>query len=96
MFLIHEFAAEEDIYILIFAGEKPTGGYFISVNSLDRKDNTLVITVEEKEPAPNEGVIQVLTYPSVIIKMFDLYENYEVINQDNVKFEEISKEGKEE
>lgn len=87
-----DYATGKDVYVLISAGEKPTGGYLIEVNSLNLKNGTLEVVLEEKEPAAEDGVIQVITYPRVVIKIFDLYENFNVINQDNMKFEEISPE----
>jgi len=44
-------------------GEKPTGGYSITIDSLELRDDTLTVTYSLKAPGPDQVVIQVLTYP---------------------------------
>ncbi|RJX23689.1 MAG: protease complex subunit PrcB family protein [Dethiobacter sp.] len=92
VFTPQDYDTGKDIYLLISSGEKPTGGYTIEVDSLIVQNGALKITVEERKPAKEDLVIQVLTYPFVVVKIFDSYENYNIINKENIKFEEISSE----
>lgn len=87
-----DFATGEDVYLLISAGEKPTGGYLVDVKAACLENGVLEVSVAEKEPGPEEGVIQVITYPLAVVKMTDLYERYSVRNQDNRQFAEIAAE----
>lgn len=75
-----EFKTGSDLFIFISSGEKQTGGYFILLNKLEVNDNTLKITVEERKPSQENAVIQVLTYPSMLLKVKDAYESFSVKN----------------
>ncbi len=81
-----------DVYLVINAGEKPTGGYKITLLSLEKRNDTLYLEVEEKAPADDEMVIQVITYPKLIVKLGQPYDNYEITGVDNEHFPEISQE----
>jgi hypothetical protein len=87
-----DYVTGNDLYVLISAGEKPTGGYSINVDSLTLQNNTLKVVVKEQEPAAEDGVIQVITYPLVVVKMYDLIEGIYVIDEDNKEFKEITTE----
>lgn len=51
-------------------GYCPTGGYSISVESLVRSDNNLVlVNVIEKDPAPGADVTMAITYPYHIVEL---------------------------
>lgn len=50
-------------YVLITAGEKPTGGYAVTVEEVREVDDHLEVVVRFTRPAPGQMVIQVLTYP---------------------------------
>jgi hypothetical protein len=80
------------LYVLISAGEKPTGGYSINIDSLTLQNNTLKVVIKEQEPDARDGVIQVITYPLVVVKMYDLIEGIYVIDEDNKEFKEITTE----
>lgn len=56
-------------YVVISAGEYPTGGYSIDVRSVQQVGNRIEIDVELQTPAPDMMVIQVLTYPQTILKL---------------------------
>lgn len=78
-----------DYYLLVFSGEKPTGGYTISVNSVQLESQTLKIIVEEKEPKASDPVIQVLTYPFTSVKLDRAYDNYFIMNTNGEQFSPI-------
>ena len=87
-----DYVTGNDFYVLISAGEKPTGGYSINIDSLTLQNNTLKVVIKEQEPDARDGVIQVITYPLVVVKMYDLIEGIYVIDEDNKEFKEITTE----
>lgn len=55
-------------YILIAAGEKPTGGYTVEIDSATVVyPGRIYITAKVTEPAPDDIVIQMITYPARLI-----------------------------
>lgn len=85
-----EYETGEDTMIVVFAGEKPTGGYDLIIDTVEVENNTLQIVVEEVEPDPSDHVIQVLTYPTAAVLVSQEFNQYEVVNTENVSFEPIS------
>lgn len=57
-----------NLYIAIGYGERPTGGYSISVNDLYLGENAIHITTNLIGPSKDETVTQALTYPYIVIK----------------------------
>ncbi len=51
------------LYILVTYGEKPTGGYVVEIDEVEKRDQTLVVTAEFTEPGEDEIVTQAITYP---------------------------------
>ncbi len=51
------------LYILVTYGEKPTGGYIVEIDELEKQNDTLVVTAEFTEPGEDEMVTQAITYP---------------------------------
>ena len=59
-----------ETYVLISAGQKPTGGYSIEVESATQvAPGTVYITARVIHPAPDAMVTQALTYPQVLLKL---------------------------
>lgn len=57
------------IYVLVAAGEKPTGGYTIEVDSITEvTKGTAYIHATLNSPGERSIVTQVLTYPSAMVK----------------------------
>lgn len=54
-------------YVVISRGEKKTGGYGIEIDCKE-KDNSVEILVKYINPKKDQIMIQVLTYPLIIIK----------------------------
>ncbi len=50
-------------YILMTYGEKPTGGYDVTITELEEHDDRLEVSVELTEPEDDQPVTQALTYP---------------------------------
>lgn len=66
---IYSFADGEWIYVLVSAGEKTTGGYGLSVDSITEVTiGTAYIHATLTSPAEGSIVTQVLTYPNVMVK----------------------------
>ncbi len=82
-----EYENGDDVVILIFAGEKPTGGYDFNVEDVEIRDDTLRIVVEEIEPREGDHVIQVLTYPMIAVQLDQEFQQYEVVNTEGVVLE---------
>ncbi len=49
--------------IILSWGEKPTGGYVITIDSLEVRGDTLTVLYSLKAPGPEEFVTQAITYP---------------------------------
>lgn len=55
-------------YVVITRGEKKTGGYGIKLDEVN-ENSKILIRVEYFDPEPDEIVIQVVTYPYIIIEL---------------------------
>lgn len=74
------YSKDKDNYIIILSGKKTSGGHSISVSSVEKTDNTTVITIEEKSPSNGEVVIQAITYPYIILNVKCNNENLKVLD----------------
>lgn len=62
----------EKTYILISAGEKPTGGYSILLDSITRvAPGSIYLTARVESPDPDMMVIQIITWPHILIAIDD-------------------------
>ena len=59
---------EEYLYIIVGYGEKPTGGYSISVDEFYLAENVIYIDTNLIGPSEEEFVSNAVTYPYVVIK----------------------------
>lgn len=55
--------------VLVRQGQKPTGGYGISVAEIRREDPTLFVRVDERSPSPGSIRTQVITSPFVAVSI---------------------------
>jgi hypothetical protein len=78
-----------DVFLLVSSGEKATGGYGIALNTINAAKSNLEVIVEETEPKEKNAVIQVLTYPLLVIKLNGTFESCKVQNTKNDVFEEL-------
>lgn len=64
---------QEDItnsnYVILNMGQKNTGGYSIGVEKVEETDKNIIITVKERNPAPDSMQMQVITYPYTVVKI---------------------------
>ncbi len=56
-------------YLVITMGEMPTSGYAVSFDGYNVTDDQLVISYSFQSPNPNEAVLQVLTYPYLVLQI---------------------------
>ncbi|MFA5523210.1 MAG: protease complex subunit PrcB family protein [Tissierellales bacterium] len=66
---ISSFDSKEYKYILIGAGEKPTGGYSVEVTSVEGNEDSITVTARVNAPKPDEMVTQAISYPSALIRV---------------------------
>ncbi|QZY57403.1 protease complex subunit PrcB family protein [Crassaminicella profunda] len=61
-----------EIFVIATRGEKPTGGYAIQIDGIEKvkiDDQTKVVVYTTfKDPKPGDIVTQVITYPFVVVK----------------------------
>ncbi|MBO8160435.1 MAG: protease complex subunit PrcB family protein [Thermosipho sp. (in: Bacteria)] len=63
------FTQDEEIYILISAGLRKTGGFLLEISSYEIRGTNITIEGSFSEPQKGTPVIQAFTYPSVQIKI---------------------------
>jgi len=58
---------DEKIYVIVTRGEKPASGYKLSIEKMkletEKNKETLVVYAVFRDPAKNDSMSQVLTYP---------------------------------
>lgn len=75
------FLFPEDQVLVIFMGERSTGGYSISLKDIQAQGDTLMIEVTEKSPGPNDIVTQAFTYPMLILQLEDDFSVFKIQDQ---------------
>jgi len=60
---------QQSNFVVLNMGEKPTGGYSITVDSVIETDKEIVIQVKEIKPEPGAMLIQQITYPYTVVKI---------------------------
>ncbi|MFK3959625.1 protease complex subunit PrcB family protein [Pseudalkalibacillus hwajinpoensis] len=75
--------SNDDLYIIITRGEMPTGGYSVSIDSIIKEGNEIVVSYFYTDPKKDDMVTQAITKPIVISKI-------EMTNS-RVNFKEIQK-----
>lgn len=58
-------------YIVVAGGEKPTGGYTLSVDGMWETKGAVYVRTTLHVPAPGEMVPQLITYPCAIVRIQD-------------------------
>lgn len=68
------FSLKQDnvMYVLVAAGKKPTGGYTVGINNITMESSkNAYVSAYVKSPSPDMMVIQVETYPYILVKIED-------------------------
>lgn len=79
---------EEDSIILIALGERPTGGYSVEVQAVEKHEDEVTIVYAELEPNEDDAVTEAIEYPFVIIKIDTEVTNLKLHNIGEVEAEE--------
>jgi hypothetical protein len=66
------YEGDSESYLLISAGERPTGGYSLELKNEQLIDGKFSADVVLNEPTKDDMVIMILTYPSLLIKFENL------------------------
>ncbi|WLR59443.1 protease complex subunit PrcB family protein [Guptibacillus hwajinpoensis] len=61
--------SNDDLYIIITRGEMPTGGYSVSIDSIIKEGNEIVVSYFYTDPKKDDMVTQAITKPIVISKI---------------------------
>lgn len=64
---VHAIDLKKQMVIVIYAGEKPTGGYSVELQSLEVKDKKLIVRSKLNAPGPDDIVTQAFTYPELLL-----------------------------
>jgi len=59
----------ESQYVLLCLGTRNTGGYSIEISRVEEVGREIVVTYQERRPAPEDMVIQVITYPWQVLQV---------------------------
>ena len=71
-FLANKVSAEdikESNFLILNMGEKTSGGYSITVDSVTETPDKILVKVKENEPEPGSMTTQAMTYPYAIVKI---------------------------
>ncbi|MBU5590518.1 protease complex subunit PrcB family protein [Clostridium sp. MSJ-4] len=81
-------------YLIILSGKKNSGGYSISVKSVNKTEDNIIINIEEKAPSGGDVVIQAITYPYIILQINLQDHKFKIIDgeyNEYTKIEEVTK-----
>lgn len=65
-------------YLIIALGERPTGGYSVNVSKVEQRGSVLHVYAQEKTPAKGSMVIQVISYPLIVVSVKGNYSDDDV------------------
>ncbi|HET7216911.1 MAG TPA: protease complex subunit PrcB family protein [Vicinamibacterales bacterium] len=60
---------DERMVVAVFAGQRPSAGYDVTIRGVDRAGSALVIDVDEREPDPSGVAAQVLVSPYHVVTL---------------------------
>lgn len=60
---------DQSTFVVLSAGEKPTGGYGITVTDVKETNTEIEVYVQKTKPDPNSFVSMVITYPICIVQI---------------------------
>ncbi|HHY14157.1 MAG TPA: protease complex subunit PrcB family protein [Thermoanaerobacterales bacterium] len=63
IFIAQTYEYEDDLYVFVSYGEKPTGGYTVEITDIDEKSDALEVVVNFTQPNPDDNVTHAITYP---------------------------------
>jgi hypothetical protein len=71
-------------YLISYWGQKPTGGYSLTVESARLRGNRVTVRLALREPPPDAILTQSLTYPYVVavVRDVDPQRGFSFVDQD--------------
>lgn len=78
-------------YLLLSAGERKTGGFSLKIENVNKSDKLIEFIIDLDKPSEDEIVIQVITYPSLLIKV-NANQKFDLDAKLNFEKEKIDKE----
>ncbi|MCG9792968.1 protease complex subunit PrcB family protein [Flavobacterium algicola] len=66
---ISEHDVQNSNFLILNMGEQISGGYKIGISSVEEKKDSIIVTVKEQFPEPDEMVTQAITYPYCVLKI---------------------------
>ncbi|MEM4605608.1 MAG: protease complex subunit PrcB family protein [Candidatus Pacearchaeota archaeon] len=79
------FDFDKSSLVVVFAGEKPTGGYSIEIKKIIEKKDRLVIYAEEKKPGAGCFLTQAISYPFDVARIEKTsFSKVELVVNENV------------
>ena len=83
---------DNEKYVFIGLGEKPTDGYDVDVKSVKEANDKVTIEIDEIKPAADAKVTTAKTYPYVIVKVNTALDAFEVITTSGEQFKDVADE----
>lgn len=77
-------------YIAVLRGQKNTSGYGVSVVFTEEVDGKINVYVKETDPSPGAITLQVITYPTAIIKIKSTTVNISVKSLNSVEYKNLT------
>lgn len=77
----------EDNILLIFLGQRNSGGYSVAVDEAAVSGDTLKVRIKEKAPGPEDMVTAALTYPYVAVQLPGKFKNFDVRDQNGKAYQ---------
>ena len=71
-------------------GEQSNSGYDIEIKEVKKINDNIYIVVNEVKPNPEDNYMTVITSPSIIIDIYESFNNVIVKNNENILYQEIS------
>ena len=78
-----------EITLVVFQGEKSTGGYDVEVLRIEDNEGKTNVLVKEIEPSKDSLVTMAITYPYTVVKFSGTTDDFYVENTKGEVFEEI-------
>lgn len=78
-----------EITLIVFSGEKNSGGYDIKIQSIEDNEGRAVVVVKETAPPKDAIVTMALTYPVTIVKFKGTTTNFVISNTEGMAFKPV-------
>lgn len=81
---------DQDNLLVIFMGQRSTGGYSMELLSIQPAGQALVIRILEKSPKPGDPVTQALTYPLLILRLEERFPSFQIFDSNGTPYRELT------